>query len=159
MMNAASDRVYRGQLIEHRSQVIVESRSEAAPLPRLEHHLSDHLAWGTDVGVAAWELARCLLADALGDAAICGSCGGTGTHSVDTGPRVSSPRAPTGYLRADLECGCDHGLSVTFAVYRLYSGDVVEHLPTAGWWLTTADILLWIAENSPWIPLPLGFPP
>jgi hypothetical protein len=160
-MHAEADRVYRGRLIDFRPQVILEPGNEAVTLlPRLEHPLSDELAWGNDVGAAAWELARCLLADALGETAICGDCGGTGTRlSGPTQPGTSSARAPAGYLHPDGDCSCDRGLTVTFAVYRLYSGDVVEQLPAHGWQLTNADILQWLADHSPWTVLPLGLTP
>lgn len=150
-------RVYHGSQIGHHQRVLVESEGETVPLPRLEHRLSDKLAWGKNAGTAVWELARCLLADVLGDTAICQECGGSGMlPPASAVAGTARTRVPADYLSFELGCSCDRGLTVTFAVYYLFSEEALQHLPAGGWELNSASIQTWLARNSPWTPLAPG---
>lgn len=140
---------YHGYPQRDRNLVIVVD-PQSAPRGRPLHHYVRHSPAGLDWGYAGngpRDLARSLLADALGDPAVCPACRdrtigwpGTGTSAdraiVDTHPRLACPNR------------CDHGLLPL--PYLQFTEQVVATRLRYGkaWSLDRITILDWLSQRD-----------
>lgn len=129
-------------------------------VPKGRERWPGSVEWGYG-GEGPHDLTRSLLLHALGNAAVCHTCGGTG------GMRVrSDPTAPEGYVietyaRGDeppgdarVLCpnhtGCEYGMT-TLPIHEFVEA-YVRHWPTHGagiqWRLTRREILTWLAAQT-----------
>jgi hypothetical protein len=110
------------------------------PLPHLVKHSPTGFSWGYG-GSGPADLARCLLINALGDAAVCQTCEGTGW--VTEGPDGLEVPAHKG--ENSWNCfHCEDGIAVIPAMYQDFKWQIVAKLPQkAGWTLTKSEIMDW----------------
>lgn len=121
----------------------------------------DGFTWGYE-GAGSRSLARSLLIHALGPAAVCGMCAGTGRITYPLGYEGSdlpvSPydpaRSPVAYeeagIVADLcwEEGCDSGYLVRPRIVQSFKRQFVTGWKAA-WRISRAEILEWLTTNQP----------
>jgi len=118
------------------------------PLRHISKHSPTGFAWGY-AGSGPAELARCLLIDALGDAALCPTCLGrrrivyTGSGETDSIP------APPG--EAGMSCyACDAGYGpLVERAYQAFKFAVVGRWPIdEPWAITQTEVLSWLREHQ-----------
>ena len=111
--------------------------------------------WGR-TGAGAADLARCLLLDAIGSAAVCPDCGGR-ERLVWLGPDVDDGPEPYDEARhADVDpelitaCICGDGMRML--PYRALELEMVARWRGDSWRVTRADLLAWLVgqyEKTP----------
>lgn len=137
--------------------VMVEVAGDASPLPHHVKHSPTGMSWGYH-GSGGADLARSLLIHALGDAARCRVCNGSGevgydvVTNSDVPARVAEyePPSPAGESRYSDVMGCQEcegGCRLLPAVYQSFKRDVVARLPDDGWSLTRTEILQWAEQH------------
>jgi hypothetical protein len=154
-------RYYTGERdTERRTTVTVfePAAGWSAPLTHFLRHSPAGFEWGYG-GSGPADLARALLIDALGPAALCPGCNGS-EHVVWTGPDTDNdpePWHPARHAGTDPElitdCTCDDGIRALpyhdfkFAVVAGWTGDT--------WTITRAEILDFLTSlHGPGEPLP-----
>jgi hypothetical protein len=156
--------VYHGQQSPGGKLVTLETADgETVGLLR---HVVKHSPGGFNwsyAGSGPAELARCLLLDALGDAAVCPACGGTGqVMHTETGlgdeegadvpydPAVFDPAAMTTIRCPGTNAAaCDGGYLLAPPLYQRYTSEVIAALPAppAEWRIRRSDIRAWLARQ------------
>jgi hypothetical protein len=127
------------------------------PLPHLIRHSPAGMAWGY-IGNGPRDLARSLLADALGSYAVCPACTEAATRPNHTG-QVSSGDSSSQAVprtRRNTVCPnrCDAG--VLPLPYLRFTEQIVARLPQDGAWsLRRIDILHWLAGPGHQTPPPV----
>lgn len=114
--------------------------------------------WGQPGGGAA-DLARCLLLDALGPAAICPDCEGR-ERLVWLGPDVDDGPEPYDAARhadtdPELITACICGDGMRMLPYRALELETVARWRGDGWRITRADLMAWLVgqyeRTPPWL--------
>jgi hypothetical protein len=113
-----------------------------SPLPHRVRHSPGGLAWGNP-GPGAADLALSLIVHALGTLAVCPACGGSGEF-WDADDDWDDDDEPRGAVWLEV-CGCDGGLRPL--PYQEFKTQVVARWPAAGWTITRAEILRWLARQ------------
>jgi hypothetical protein len=141
-----SDRWYAGQA---NGQVVVIEGAGETLLAHHVRHSPDGFSWGYG-GSGPAELARCLLIDALGNRARCGTCDGTGTVVYVGGEPMSVGRAEAehegdGWQDHAYNCAhCDDGITVEPATYQQFKFDVIAQLAVdQPWSMPRSQVLAW----------------
>jgi hypothetical protein len=162
-MTRAQAETYSGQLAERRrdvgvgAPVYLVSRhyrgGRADLLPQLKAGYAGRFAWGDGPAPHRVNLARALLADALGDRAACDECGGTGkiVYLEDEGRDVPF-NDPDAYDPDPLdvgECVCEDGRRPLPVAD--FDTDRISQL-AAPWWLSRREILAWLTREYPQAP-------
>lgn len=160
MPDIASEEWYAGH--KDGTVVIIQGLAERQ-LPHYVRHSPDGFSWGYG-GSGPAELARCLLIQALGDKARCGTCGGTGQIVYVGGEAMSVARAESEFEVGDptsmwnpaqvYTCmECEDGISVEPAMYQQFKFDVVAKMTMdQPWSLPRSQVLAWhraYAEQRP----------
>jgi hypothetical protein len=143
------DAVYHGWVRpDGQAAIVVEDRPGLyRPLPQLIRHSPAGMAWGYS-GNGPRDLARSLLADALGTCALCPVCTEVATRLKHTGPKGGggSNQANATTTRPYAACSnhCDAG--VLLLPHLAFTEQVVARLPqNITWSLLRVDILRWLA--------------
>ena len=121
------------------------------PLPHIKRHSPTGMSWGYE-GSGPADLARSLLIDALGPAAACPLCNGTGyvAWTEDLGDAAADPVPYDAALHHDLDrdlitdCFCDDGYrSLPYQAFkREHVGQWGDH-----WTITRAAVLRWLVQS------------
>lgn len=122
---------------------------ETHPLTHHVRHSPDGFSWGY-AGSGPADLARCLLIDALGDEARCGTCDGTGAVVYIDGETMSVAKAEAEHEAGDWTThvygclNCEDGITVEPAMYQQFKFDVIAHM-AAGlpWSMPRSQVLAW----------------
>jgi hypothetical protein len=161
----ADDVVYVGRRTSRDEPIITIETPAGEPISGLPHIVRSAappggLEWGYG-GAGPRDLARSLLLHALGDAAVCHTCGGSGYMRVR-----AEPSAPQGYVTEPYPVGvepvpeenrvwcgnhasCDEGY--TKVPVGPFLVEFVRTWPTAPgseWRITRRQILAWMARRS-----------
>jgi hypothetical protein len=168
--DSASDIVPSGEIVYHgwprpdgQVTVVVQTRPGAhRPLPHLVRHSPSGLNWGFD-GNGPRDLARSLLADALGDRAVCITCAATTRLNSGQRPQLEMPSS-----RAFVEGGpvaacpgrCDNSL-LPLPYLRFAEQVVAVRLPFGkAWSLRRGDVLRWLSRpQDPATTLAIAYKP
>lgn len=122
---------------------MVEEAGDASPLPHHVKHSPSGMSWGYH-GSGAADLARSLLIHALGDAARCPVCDGSGEVVYDVVTDSDLPARAVGFDPPSSACEnrysdvmgcqeCEGGCGVLPAVYQSFKREVVARVcPTMG---------------------------
>lgn len=111
----------------------VDDDGNQAPLRHVVRHSPSGMSWGY-AGSGPADLARSLLIDMLGDAAICGTCGGTG-------------RERQAWDIDDVRCFPCSGEGWRELPYQRFKFDVIAGLPES-WTLTSDEIGAWLDAHG-----------
>jgi hypothetical protein len=143
---------YRGR--RHRDRHVTVTAYDLAsnwsePLRHVVKHSPAGFEWGYE-GSGPADLARCLLIDVLGPAALCPECAGT-ERVMFTGPtaEVLVPSNPSAdpHPKQVGACWCDGGFRTL--PYQDFKREVVGRFGYAGWRIDRAAILAWLVAHYP----------
>lgn len=148
---APGETVYRGRHTVGGALVTVED-GVGRPLGVLRHvvrHSPSGLSWGYG-GSGPADLARSLLLDALGAAAVCRECAGTG-RIVWSGTDDKLEVRPYEHSTVVDELSwvdqcpaCEDGDVITASTYQAFKWEVIARLPQGQEWrLTRSEVLGW----------------
>jgi len=135
--------IYRGRA-GHTVEVVTKPFGDGraivvGPLPHHRKHSPDGFSWGY-FGSGPAELARCLLIDALGSAALCAHCHGQGEVHDDLG----GDDQPDG--SKCFECWGSGIRPEVERAYQAFKQEVVAGWPMdSEWEMSRDDILTWLA--------------
>jgi hypothetical protein len=148
---------YRGRRHRNRSVTVTAYNLKTGwrePLRHVVKHSPTGFEWGYE-GSGPAELARCLLIDVLGPAAVCPECNGT-ERCVWAGAdgQELEPYDPVAHAEADPEligrCWCDGGFRNL--PYQDFKREVVARFGYAGWQIDRGAILAWLVAHYPEAP-------
>jgi hypothetical protein len=143
---------YRGRRHRNRSVTVTAYNLKTGwrePLRHVVKHSPTGFEWGYE-GSGPADLARCLLIDVLGPAALCPECAGT-ERVMFTGPTCEELVPYDASADPDPEqvgaCFCDGGFRTL--PYQDFKREVVGRFGYAGWQIDRASILSWLVARYP----------
>lgn len=143
---------YRGRRARNRAVTVTAYNPVTAwsePLRHVVKHSPAGFEWGYE-GSGPADLARCLLIDVLGPAALCPECAGTG-RVMFTGPTAEVLVPYDASADPDPEqvgaCYCEGGWRDL--PYQDFKREVVGRFGYAAWRLDRAAILAWLVARYP----------
>jgi hypothetical protein len=109
----------------------------------IEHHVRHSpggFGWGF-IGDASSELARCMIIDALGDAAACDLCEGSGADTAQRRPGYGAGRCPS--------CFGGRFSRLVEENYQRFAHEVIARLPAEGWGMSARFVREWLGLVAP----------
>lgn len=159
-MTTSSDRAEVPEVVYHgyrhadatrTALIAIESPDSdiVAMLHPIDRHRPAEFNWGY-AGKGPATTARTLLISALGPAAVCGVCRGTGLVAAIDPSSATASLVPFDsehhHEESAWECECEDGWAVSPSLYQAFKREVVAGLEPE-WHLSRTSILTWVSDH------------